>query len=406
MSSGASSIHALIHGEVGSPFAQLRALLADIPPGMTPAIDLSLGEPREQMPSFAAEALAEAGPSLAKYPTMRGREELRQSIADWASRRFGHDLKLNIEREILPCNGSREGLFYACFAAVGRKRVQGRPAVLMCNPFYQVYLGAAIAAGAEPVFLNADDKTGHLPDLDEIENDPALLERTVAFYLCSPANPQGTIASEAYLKRAISLAQRYDFMVFADECYGEIYSDAPPPGALAIAQKATGRLDRVVAFHSLSKRSNLPGLRSGFSAGDAEFHDQLFKLRNLAGPQMPGPIQHLSARVWADDNHVAQNRAAYQQKFALCDKILAGKFGYQRPQGGFFLWLDMHQFGRAGEAAVTIWKRFGVKVVPGAFLARDGRDGSNPGAGYIRVALIHDPATLKQALERIVHVTA
>ena len=402
----ASSIRALINGDIGSPFVKLRELLNDIPPGVTPAIDLSLGEPREQMPSFAAEALADAGASLAKYPTIRGSDELRQSIANWASRRYGENLKLDTEREILPCNGSREGLFYACFAAVGRKRVKGQPAVLMCNPFYQVYLGGAIAAGAEPIFLNADQRSGHLPDLEKIENDRALLERTVAFYLCSPANPQGTIASEVYLKRAIDLAQRYDFMLFVDECYGEIYGDAPPPGALSVTQKTTGSFDRVVAFHSLSKRSNLPGLRSGFSAGDAKFHDQLFRLRNLAGPQMPGPIQHLSARAWADDDHVARNRAAYSRKFDLCDQILAGKFGYQRPQGGFFLWLDMHQFGQAGEAAVTIWKRFGVKVVPGAFLARDGRDGCNPGAGFVRAALVHDQATLKQALERIVNVTA
>jgi len=400
------SIHSMINGDVGSPFAKLRALLADVPPGMSPTIDLSLGEPREQMPDFVSDALAEASASLVKYPTMRGTDGLRQAIASWAARRYGADFILDPDHEILPCNGSREGLFYACFAAVARKPVSGRPAVLMCNPFYQVYLGGALTAGAEPIFLNATESTGQLPDLDEIEANSALLQRTVAFYLCSPANPQGAIASEAYLKRAIELARRYDFMLFVDECYAEIYADQPPPGALDVARHTAAGFANVVVFHSLSKRSNLPGLRSGFSAGDRVFHDHLFQIRNLAGPQMPGPIQHASARVWDDDAHVTANRLAYQEKFDLCDEVLSGKFGYQRPQGGFFLWLDMHQFGSSGEAAVTIWKRFGVKVVPGAELARNGLNGSNPGAAYVRIALVHDRATLKEALERIVSVAA
>lgn len=400
------SIHALISGGVGSPFAKLRTLLDGIQPGITPAIDLSLGEPREQMPAFVSEALQEAAPSLANYPTMRGTNTLREAIADWVTRRYGADVELDPSREILPCNGSREGLFYACFAAVARKPMSARPAVLMCNPFYQVYLGATLAAGAEPIFLNATQATGHLPNLDEIENNHELLERTVAFYLCSPANPQGTIASTAYLERAIMLARRFNFMLFVDECYAEIYAGEPPPGALAVALCATGTKSHVVVFHSLSKRSNLPGLRSGFSAGDPEFHDDLFQIRNLAGPQMPGPIQHASALAWSDDNHVEANRLAYQEKFDLCDTLLAGKFGYQRPKGGFFLWLDMHHFGSSSEATVTIWKRFGVKVVPGADLAQNGLDGSNPGAGYVRVALVQDRATLKTALERIVSVVA
>ncbi len=400
------AIEALVNGGVESPFARLRALLGDMPPGRTPAIDLTLGEPRETMPAFVSEALAEVPQSLARYPTVRGSQALRSAIASWARRRFGAGLELDPEREILPCNGSREGLFYAGFAAVARKPTRGKPAVLMCNPYYQVYLGAAIAAGAEPIFLNATHATRHLPNLDEVADDPELLDRTVAFYLCSPANPQGAFANRAYLERAIELARRHNFMLFVDECYSEIYANEPPPGALEVAQAATGSLSHVVAFHSLSKRSNLPGLRSGFSAGDGDFHEQLFGVRNLVGPQMPGPIQHVSARVWADDDHVTHNRLAYREKFDLCDALLEGKFDYQRPQGGFFLWLDMHQIGSSGEATVTLWKRFGVKVVPGAFLAQTGRDGSNPGASYVRLALVHDRATLKEALERIVIVAA
>lgn len=400
------SIHTLIDGAVGSPFAKLRTLLSDVPPGITPAIDLSLGEPREQMPDFVAQALQDATSSLAKYPMIQGSATLREAIASWVKRRYGDNVALDPEREILPCNGSREGLFYACFAAVARREMQARPAVLMCNPFYQVYLGAALAAGAEPIFLNATEASGHLPDLDELEANPDLLKRTVAFYLCSPANPQGAIASADYLKRATALARRHNFMLFVDECYAEIYGDQPPPGVLQVAQQTGGGFGHVVAFHSLSKRSNLPGLRSGFSAGDPVFHEQLFRLRNLAGPQMPGPIQRASAMVWDDDAHVAANRLAYQQKFDLCDSVLGEKFGYQRPQGGFFLWLDMRQIGSSSEATVTIWKRFGVKVVPGADLAQNGLDGRNLGDGFVRVALVQDRATLKEALERIVSVAA
>lgn len=400
------SIQSLVDGRIANPFARLRTLLAGHAPGRTPTIDLSLGEPREAMPAALGTMFSEADASLAVYPAIRGSDDLRGAIADWIARRYGDDIKLDAGQDILPCNGSREGLFYACFAAAARKPVSGQPAVLMCNPYYQTYLGAALAVGAEPIFLNATDAQGFLPDLDDLSADPALLDRAIAFYLCTPTNPQGALAPEAYLKRAIQLAQRHNFMLFVDECYADIYDDVTPPGALAVALRETGACDQVVVFHSLSKRANLPGLRSGFSAGDRSFHEQLFMVRNLVGPQMPGPIQHVSTQVWNNDAHVARVRAAYRTKFDLCDVILDGKFGYQRPQAGFFLWLDMRQFGLAGEATVTLWKRFGVKVVPGAFLAQSGRDGTNPGAGYIRVALVQDRDTLQEALERLVEVFA
>jgi len=404
--SHALTLASLADGTILSPFSRLRQLLDGIPPGRPP-IDLTLGEPRETMPTFVAAKIAEAEALFAKYPPIRGSDALRSAIADWIGRRFGLAGAVDPAHEILPCNGSREGLFYAAFPAVGRKRgVSGRPAILMCNPFYQAYLGGALAAGAEPVFLNATTATGHLPDLDALAADTALLARTAALYLCSPANPQGAVADAAYIARALDLARAYDFLLFFDECYSEIYSGPPPVGALEVAARTPDRFRNLVVFNSLSKRSNLPGLRSGFSAGDAGFLDTLFEVRNLIGPQMPGPTQHASAAVWAEEQHVTANRRAYAAKYDVADATLGTRFGYVRPAGGFFLWLDMDDIGGGENAALTLWKRFGVKVIPGAYLAQTGVDGTNPGAPYVRVALVHDAATIGEALERVVHVSA
>lgn len=401
------SLSALADGTILSPFSRLRTLLDGVAPGHERTIDLTLGEPRETMPAFVGAKLAEAEALLAKYPAIKGSDALRGAIADWIGRRYGLEDGVDPAREILPCNGSREGLFYAAFPAVARKKLGGaRPAILMCNPYYQAYLGAALAAGTEPVFLDATEETGHLPDLDALEADGNLLARTAAIYLCSPANPQGAVADEPYIARALSLARAHDIMLFFDECYSEIYSGQPPPGALQVAAKTPERFRNLVVFNSLSKRSNLPGLRSGFCAGDGAFLASLFEVRNLVGPQMPGPIQHVSAAVWGDDAHVAANRAAYAAKYDVADAVLGTRFGYRRPPGGFFLWLDMSQIGNGEHATLTLWKRFGVKVIPGAYLAQAGPRGTNPGASYVRVALIHDAETIREALERFVHVSA
>jgi len=403
-----SGLSALASGAILSPFSRLRLLLDGLAPGHERPIDLSLGDPREAMPSFITERIKEAEALFGRYPTIRGSDELRGAIADWFARRYGltGDRALDASREILPSNGSREGLFFACLPAVGRKRTAAKPVVAMCNPYYQAYIGAALASGAEPVYLNAAAATGHLPDLDELAGDEALLERTAALFLCSPANPQGTVASPAYIARALDLARRHDFMLCFDECYSELYTGDAPPGGLQVAVETPERFRNIVVFNSLSKRSNLPGLRSGFVAGDGDFLDRLAEIRNLVAPQMPGPIQHASAAAWAEESHVRANRQAYRAKFDVCDEVLAGRFGYRRPAGGFFLWLDMSQFGGGGDAAVTLWKAAGVKVVPGAFLAQPGRDGTNPGAPYVRVALVQPPAVVREALERIVSVFA
>lgn len=400
------SLKALADGTILSPFSRLRKLLDGITPERTPLIDLTLGEPRETMPAFIAEKMREAEGLFAKYPPIKGSDELRQAIAAWISRRFG--VAIDPATEVLPCNGSREGLLYAAYPAVGRKQVPAgeRPALLICNPYYQAYFGAAIATGAEPYFLNATAETGHLPDLEALAHDEPLLRRTAALFLCSPANPQGAVAGEAYIRRALDLARSYDFMLFLDECYSEIYADAPPTGGLEVAAKTPERFRNLVVFNSLSKRSNVPGLRSGFTAGDATFMATLFEVRNLIGPQMPGATQHASAAIWSEESHVEHNRAAYRAKYDIADEVLGTRFGYTRPAGGFFLWLDVSSLGGGEKATVTLWKRFGVKVIPGAYLAQADHTGMNPGDDYIRVALVADQRTIRDALERFVLVAA
>ena len=402
-----SSIHGLAQmasGAIISPFTRLRRLLESVAPGHAKPIDLTLGEPRETMPGFIIDKLREAEALYAKYPPIRGSEELRGAIADFLARRYALTSPVDPATEIIVTNGSREGLFTACLPARGRKSLAPgvRPAVLICNPYYQAYLGAALTVDAEPVYLNATAATGHLPDLNALAGDAALLDRTIALYLCSPANPQGAVASASYIEQALELARRHDFMLFLDECYSEIYSAEPPPGGLEVASRTPQRFANIVVFNSLSKRSNLPGLRSGFVAGDATFIESLAEIRNLIAPQVPGPTQHASAAVWAEEQHAAANRQAYRKKFDVCDRVLdGGRFGYERPAGGFFLWLDMSQFGGGSKAAVTLWQQAGVKVLPGGFLAQPGADGVNPGDAYVRVALVHEPAVIEEALLRL-----
>ncbi|MEL7544029.1 MAG: aminotransferase class I/II-fold pyridoxal phosphate-dependent enzyme [Pseudomonadota bacterium] len=382
-----------------SPWDAIRALLGDAPPGADP-IDMTIGEPKHPMPDFVMARMAEAAHGFGQYPPIRGTDALRQAIADWAERRYA--IALDPQRMVLALNGSREGLYSAVVPALERRPDIKAPLVAMPNPFYQVYSAAATSAGAEPYFLSALPETNFLPDLDALENDPATLKRLVAFYLCSPSNPQGTLADRAYLVRAIALARAYDFMLFCDECYSEIYDSVAPCGGLEVASHDTGTLDNVIAFNSLSKRSNLPGLRSGFCAGDPAFIERFATFRNVTCPQVPLPIQHASAAIWADEAHVVANRQRYVEKFDACDRLLGGLTGYQRPAGSFFLWLDMGQFGGGVAATVTLWKGCGVKVLPGAYLCHPSDDDVDPGADHIRIALVHDLAITEVALERLV----
>ncbi len=403
MTSGLSQLAA---GNFPYPFQRTRELLAPFAPGLEPVIDLTLGEPKETIPDFLADKIKEHERLFAKYPPINGLPELREAFAAWAKRRYGGQVTLDPETEVAVCNGSREGLFYAALPAVGRKKLPDgvSSAMLICNPYYAAYIGAALASGCEPVFLNATPQTGQLPDLEAIAKDEALLSRTVALYLCSPANPQGAAASAEYIGKALSLARQYDFMLFFDECYSELYTGAPPVGGLQVAAATERRFDNLIVFNSLSKRSNAPGLRSGMMAGDGAFLKKLIGIRNLIGPQMSGPLQMASAAIWSEEAHVASNRLAYQEKFEICDEVLGSRFGYSRPDGGFFLWLDVAHFGGGVDATVTLWKRAGVKVLPGAYLAQADRHGVNPGENFIRVALVADKPTIRQALERIVSV--
>jgi aspartate/methionine/tyrosine aminotransferase len=275
----------------------------------------------------------------------------------------------------------------------------GRPAILIPNPFYAAYSAGAAAADCELVYLPATRETGFLPDLDVLGD--ALLRRTVAMFLASPSNPQGAVADLAYLQRAAAMARRHGFLLFSDECYSEIYTRSAPPGIL----EATGSpFENVVLFQSLSKRSNLPGLRIGFAMGDRRFIAKFLELRTVAAPQVPIPAQEVAVAAYADEAHVEANRNLYREKFDLADQIIGDRYGYRRPAGGFFLWLDVAALGGSEAAATRLWREAGVRVLPGRYAARDQDDGSNPGADYIRVAMVHDRETTAEALHRIVAV--
>jgi N-succinyldiaminopimelate aminotransferase len=382
-----------------SPFARLTELLAPYKPGK-PLIALSLGEPQHPVPGFVGDVLARHIAEFGRYPIARGIEPFRTTAAAWLSTRFRLPRPVDPESEILVLNGSREGLFFAALTAarsVGNRK--GRPAILMPNPFYPAYGAGARAAGCEQIFLPTTRQNGFLPDLDAL--DEATLARTVAFYIASPANPQGAVAAPDYFARLKRLADRFGFMIFSDECYSEIYTREAPSSALECAGPD---FSKVVAFQSLSKRSNLPGMRVGFAAGDRNFLGLFHELRNVAAPQVPVPLQHVAIAAYGDEAHVEENRRLYRMKFDSADQILGSRYGYRRPDGGFCVWLDVSAHGGDEAATVKLYRDAGVRVVPGSYLARRQVDGFNPGAGYIRLALVADSATTAEALHRLVDV--
>jgi N-succinyldiaminopimelate aminotransferase len=393
-----------VRPEIGrSPFVRLRELLGDTPPGQ-PAISLAVGEPQHGVPSFVGPVLAAHIDEFGRYPGNKGLDEFCVAVAQWLGRRFKLPRPIDPVHEVLVLNGSREGLFLGAIAAErwanGRGgRNAGRPAMLIPNPFYAAYAAGAAAANCEPVYLPATAATGFLPDLDALSDD--LLARTAAVFIASPANPQGAVADLAYLERLVALARRFGFLVFSDECYSEIYTRRPPAGIL---EAGGPDYANVIEFQSLSKRSSLPGLRIGFAAGDRKFLARFLELRNIAAPQVPMPMQRVAIAAYGDEAHVEDNRRLYAQKFDLADQIIGDRYGYKRPAGGFFLWLDVSAHG--GDEAVTLrlWREAGLRVVPGRYLAREQSDGSNPGEGYIRVAMVQDQATTAEALHRLVAV--
>jgi len=382
-----------------SPFVRLTELIAGIEPGK-PAINLSVGEPQHPIPPFVGPTLAEHLADFGRYPANKGIEPFRRAVASWLGRRYKLTRPVDAENEVLVLSGTREGLFLAAIAArrwVARR--VGKPAMLIPNPFYAAYAAGTLAADCEPVYLPATRNSGFLPDLDAL--DDTLLARTVACYIASPSNPQGAVANRAYLDKLAHLARRFGFLVFADECYCEIYSEHAPPGML---EAAGPDFANVVVFHSLSKRSSLPGLRVGFAAGDRRFLAPYLELRNVAAPQVPTPAQHVAIAAYGDEAHVRENRELYSAKFDLADQIIGNRYGYERPAGGFFLWLDVGKQGGSEIVTKRLWAEAGVRVVPGRYLAREQADGSNPGADYIRVAMVQDRTATAEALHRLVAV--
>ena len=375
------------------PFQRLADLLHGLTASAEPVI-MSIGEPQHQPPPFVAEILTAESAGWGKYPPMAGTPSFRAAAADWATRRFGLPAAmLDPDRHILPLAGSREGLFQVAQLVLGDRTRPDKNLVLLPNPFYQVYAGAAALAGGEPVFLSATAETGFLPDFAALP--PALLDKVALAYFCTPANPQGSVASGARLKQLVELARQHDFVLAVDECYSEIYHGAPPAGALAACATLGGDFSHVLVFQSLSKRSSAPGLRSGFVAGDEALIKDFGRLRAYGGGAVPLPILAASVALWRDEAHVAENRAKYDAKFALAAKLLGDLPGFHRPAGGFFLWLDV---GNGERVTRQLWHEFGIKLLPGAYLARPDRSGRNPGDAYVRIALVHDLATTERAL--------
>ncbi|SUZ32807.1 LL-diaminopimelate aminotransferase [Roseibaca ekhonensis] len=372
-------------------FPRLRALLDHHAPGGE-VVAMTIGEPRHEMPPFLAEVLQSHTQLFAKYPVNEGIPELLDAISGWLSRRYGVTVP---QSQIMALNGTREGLFNAALALCPEEKDGKRPVILTPNPFYQVYAVAALAVAAEPVFVPATAETGYL--LDYTALPPELLDRVAIAYVCSPSNPQGAVADRAYWRDLLALAEKHDFRIFADECYSEIYRSAPPPGALEAARDAGADPERVLSFHSLSKRSNLPGLRSGFVAGGPDSIRRIRQLCAYAGAPLPEPLQHVAASAWADERHVDRSRALYQQKYALADRVFAQTPGYKGPEGGFFLWLPVPD-GEA--AALRLWRETGIRVLPGAYLARE-QDGVNPGHSFIRVAMVTPIDEIQAALVRL-----
>ena len=373
-------------------FPRLRRLLDVHEPGREP-IAMTIGEPQHPFPNWVGDVIAENLGGFGKYPPNEGTPGLRTAIARWIARRYG--VNVSAERQVLPLNGTREGLFNACMALCPETKGGKRPVVLMPNPFYQVYAVAALAVGAEPVYVPATDETGHLPDYAALPVET--LERTAIAYICSPANPQGAVADESYWADLIALAERYDFQIFADECYSEIYRDTPPPGSLAAAAANGADPERVVIFHSLSKRSNMPGLRSGFVAGGPESVRRMLQLRSYAGAPLPLPLQAVAEKAWNDETHVEENRALYQEKYRIADEVLSGVPGYKGPPAGFFLWLPVDD---SEAAAVKLWREAGVRVLPGHYLARETEAGT-PGRDRIRVAMVAEKEEMRRGLIRL-----
>ncbi|WP_282077327.1 aminotransferase class I/II-fold pyridoxal phosphate-dependent enzyme [Epibacterium ulvae] len=370
-------------------FPRLRELLDHHTPGGE-VIDLTIGAPKHDFPTWVVDEIVANAQGFKGYPVNEGTDALRAAISQWVQQRYG--VSVDPATQLLALNGTREGLYNAAMALCPEQKNGTKPIVLIPNPFYQVYMVAALSVAAEPYFVAATSETGHLPDYAGLPAE--VLDRTAIAYICSPANPQGAVASREYWQTLIALAEKHDFRIFADECYSEIYRETPPLGALTVAQEMGVNPERVTLFNSLSKRSNLAGLRSGFVAGGPDTIRRMKQLRSYSGSPLPAPLQAAAVKVWQDEVHVVENRALYQEKFTIADEVFAGLDGYMSPEAGFFLWLPVEN---GEEATLKLWLETGVRVLPGAYLAQ-GEGDENPGHGYIRVALVAPAADTRRAL--------
>lgn len=385
------------------PFEKLRDLFRGVtPPAALPAIRLSIGEPQHPTPAFIKDALVANLDGLSVYPNTPGSDALRGAIAGWLQRRYALPA-IDVARQVIPVNGTREALFAFAQCVVDRSRAGAK--VLCPNPFYQIYEGAALLAGADPVFLNNLPENRFGSDFDSV---PESVWRGIQLvYVCSPGNPTGRVLGFDEWKRLFDLSDRYGFVIAADECYSEIYFDDAerPIGGLEAAHRL-GRSDfrNIVMFSSLSKRSNVPGLRSGFVAGDAAILKKFLLYRTYQGCQMNPAVQAASVVAWNDEEHVAENRRLYREKFALVTPMLAPWLAVALPDAGFYLWARIPESICAGsdtEFARALLAEYNVTVLPGSFLAREA-DGINPGAGFVRIALVADTAECVEAAERII----
>lgn len=381
------------------PFEKLRVLFAQVKPADKPAISFGIGEPKHPTPEFIKQALAESLAGLANYPTTAGSDALRQCIASWLERRYGLP-KVNAATEVLPVTGSREALF-----AFAQTVVDGtRPgALVMCpNPFYQIYEGGALLAGATPVFANSDPARNFAPAFDRIGDE--VWQKVQLLFVCTPGNPTGAVLSLDDWKQLFALSDRYGFVIASDECYSEIYFDEgrAPLGALEAAHKLGRGFERLVMFSSLSKRSNVPGLRSGFVAGDAALLKKFLLYRTYHGGAMNPAVQSASIAAWNDESHVRENRAAYVRKFSEVTPMLAEVLDVALPDAGFYLWADVSRTGLSDtEFAARLLAEQNVTVLPGCYLAREA-DGINPGANRVRMALVATPEECLEGARRIV----
>ena len=386
-----------------SPFLRLTSLLNGIEPGQPPLV-LSVGEPQGPVPGFVGEILAREAAGFSKYPPINGTDALRAAIAGWLTRRFSLPATaINPDTMILPLNGTREGLFMATFVVVPETKNGVRPAVLLPNPFYSAYPSGALASGADPIYVNAERASGFLPDFAALPVET--LNRTAAVFIASPSNPEGAVADLDWWRGLFALSDRHGFTILADECYSEIFDGPVPPlGALDAAHRLGRDFERLLVFNSLSKRSGLAGLRSGFVAGDPKLIAAYRDLRSNAGPQVSGPIQAVSAHAWGDEVHVAANQAIYRANMEIAQDLLGNRSWFSRPAGGFFLWLET---GNGIEITQKLWREAGLRVVPGAYLANAagvGQRPGNPGTDFIRLALVNAPETTRAALKRLADV--